>query len=81
MKNNSPFTCKSKIQFIDCDGLNNGISINQKVLPKQVRVCLTQGMRCPMHAVIKPKRAQSFSFLGYAVTVTKQFHKKLVTGA
>lgn len=76
MKNNSPFTCKSKIQFIDCDSLNNGISIDQKVLPKQVTVYLTQGMKCPVHTIIKPKLTWSFSFLGYTVTVTKLFYKE-----
>lgn len=76
MKNNSPFTCKSKIQFIDCDSLNNGISIDQKVLPKQVRVYLTQGMKCPMHTIIKPKFPWSFSFLGYTATVTKLVYKE-----
>lgn len=75
MKNNSPFTCKSKIQFIDCDSLNNGISIDRKVLPKQVRVYLTQGMKCPVHTIITPKCTQSFSFLGYTATVIKLFYK------
>lgn len=45
--------------------------MDQKVLPKQVRVYLTQGMRCPMHNIINPESAPGFSFLGCTAFVTK----------
>lgn len=45
--------------------------MDQKVLPKQVRVYLTQGMRCPTHTIINPESTRGFSFLGCTATVSK----------